>query len=201
MIQRLLLAVGVCVACAASSYAATVNFILDLTGPAGTFNVYATTSAGDNIGLSLYGVELTGPGIQLDHLSTATMDAEGAAAASGSAGFTVLRGVDVFGDDRVGIRGSQDIFGGSSHLLYGLGQNAGSLDANGLAATGSVTSPTWGAEYLLEAEHMPSMSATSTSIWKASPVRMCLRSPGHFSTTSLRLRRRFGGAIREPAPS
>lgn len=51
----------------------------------------------------------------------------------------------------MGILASQDIFGGPAHVLYGLGQEAGSLEQYGLTTSGRVTSPSWGAEFLLAA--------------------------------------------------
>lgn len=70
--------------------AATVTFTLDLTGAPGTFTLRAAASAGDNSGITTYGVPLSGPILTVDHRSPN-------AVASGNfqpAGFTNLRSLD-----------------------------------------------------------------------------------------------------------
>lgn len=83
-------ALSVCALTAASASAATVNFVLDLTGAAGTFTLRASASAGDNSGIATYGVPLTGPILTLDHRSPNAV----AASNFQPAGFTNLRSAD-----------------------------------------------------------------------------------------------------------
>ena len=55
--------------CSDSASAASVTFILDLTGAPGTFTLSASASLGDNGGISSYGIPLTGPITSLNHRS------------------------------------------------------------------------------------------------------------------------------------
>lgn len=149
--KTLLLGALLSIVVAGTSTGATVNFILDLTGPDGTFQIYATSSAGDNAGLMLYGIELSGPIVDLVQLSTAAMDAQNVSGDFGSTGFTVLRLTDNHPDRPWSVVAAQDIFNSTPHLLFGLGQRPGSLAELGISTSGRTTSPAWGQEFLVAA--------------------------------------------------
>jgi hypothetical protein len=130
---------------AATAPAATVNFVLDLTGPDGSFNVYASSSLGDNGGLACYGVGLSGPLIELDQVSPASCWAENSAGQTGTAGFTLLRTALLRGC----LFAAQDTLSPTPHLLFGMGQEAGSFDSLGLSTLGATSSASWGSEMLI----------------------------------------------------
>jgi hypothetical protein len=123
---------------------ATVEYRIELGTTPGEFKLFGSTKGG-GAGLAAYGVELTGPITSLNHLSPTTSMAENAASVSGSAGFSLLRSAD----GSTSVHASQDTITATPHLLYGLGQQPGSLAAAGLNPLTSVESDAWDAELLL----------------------------------------------------
>jgi hypothetical protein len=132
---------------ASSASAATVNFILDLTGAAGTFNVLAESSPGDNGGIGSYGLVMTGPILTVDHNSPKSAAAQNTVTqAFGTAGFTSLRTAD----NLTTLLASQDTITPTPHLIYGFGQQAGSFAALNLNSLDPMTEgATWESELLI----------------------------------------------------
>jgi hypothetical protein len=123
---------------------ATVEYRIELGTTPGEFKLFGSTNGG-GAGLAAYGVELTGPITSLNHLSPTTSVAENAASVAGSVGFSLLRSAD----GSTSVHASQDTITATPHLLYGLGQQPGSLAAAGLNPLTSVESDAWDAELLL----------------------------------------------------
>lgn len=110
------------VAYATSAQASTVSFslLVNEDGP-GTFNLYATSSAGDNFGIASFGAPLTGGILTVDHLSPSSLDG-----VSGSdVGFRLLRTAD----NNTFVSGSQNTVVPTPHIIYGFGQTGGDLAA------------------------------------------------------------------------
>lgn len=135
---------------ASSANAATVNFVLDLTGPANTYSLKAKASNGDNAGLVVYSVELTGNGLTANHNSLRNGGAENAAGDSGPVGFTSLRTPDVAAaTNAITFVGSQDVTNPGAHIIYSLGQESSNLAAKGLTPFGSLEGNPWESEMVI----------------------------------------------------
>lgn len=109
----------------AAGHAQTVEFTLDLDDAGeGTFSLYASASTGDNAGIALYGVPLTGDILTLDHRSLAGLGINGMATAD-NVGFSEFRSAD----NAASVAASQKLVPTPTpFILYGIGQTAG--DAN-----------------------------------------------------------------------
>lgn len=110
------------VAFAANAQAATVTFelLIDEEGP-GTFNLYASSSLGDNFGISSYGVPLTGGIVSVDHKSPQALDG----VTGEDVGFRLLRTAD----NNPFVSGGQNTPLPTHHLMKGIGQVAGNLNS------------------------------------------------------------------------
>jgi hypothetical protein len=102
----------------------TVNFTLyvDEAG-ANTFNLYASSSLGDNAGIAFYGVPLLGDITSLNHNSPVAGALFAGPPFFSQVGFNLLRSAD----NVTSLVASQDTINASSILVYGFGQTAGSL--------------------------------------------------------------------------
>ncbi|MBA3483877.1 MAG: hypothetical protein H0T51_18890, partial [Pirellulales bacterium] len=139
--------------CVSSADAATVTFTLDLEKlGTGNFELRAQTSAGDNAGLSFYGVELTNVAT-VNHNSLRNNNAENAdGSLGGPVGFTVFRTADETNAAVVGpavIHGSQDIFSPTPFLIYEMGQAPGDLASRGIVTYGSKEGDPWAADMVI----------------------------------------------------
>ena len=105
----------------ASARASTVTFSLLVNPGSNTFELFATSSAGDNDGIASYGVPLLNV-LTLDHKSPVGTTTQ----ASFTIGFSLFRTAD----DVPAIAGSQDTVAASPHIVYGFGQTAGNLAAD-----------------------------------------------------------------------
>jgi hypothetical protein len=128
----------------ASAVESLVEYRLEFGQTPGEFKLFGSVK-GAGAGLAAYGVELTGSITSLNHASPTASFAQSAALESGSAGFTLFRSAD----GSASVHGAQDTITATPHLLYGLGQEAGSLAAAGLSSSGPVEGESWGADLLL----------------------------------------------------
>lgn len=121
--------VGTCLfisSAAISSPAATVQFTLDI--GSGTFTLYARASAGDNGGIALYSVPLTGSILTLDHRSPYAVSS----ANFFPAGFRNLRSAD----GETFVVAGQPLTGPAENYLYGIGQTSNSMFGLGIPVAG-----------------------------------------------------------------
>jgi len=116
---------------ASVSNAASIAYKLfqDADGP-GTFRLTAQASNGDNSGLASFGVVLTGI-TTAKNMSPFTTDLN----TFSQVGFNLLRSSDAASSLGT-ITGSQDTINAGSHILYGLGQTAGTWAGNGILPGG-----------------------------------------------------------------
>lgn len=136
---------------ASSATAATVTYILDLSGPAGTANLYADVSSGDNGGLVAWGFGLTGNFLTTDNVSPLTVNS----ANFSQAGFNAFRAAGASPTWATGpvanpfLSGSQDaISGPPANLIYGFGQESSNWAGEGITpafSPDSTADAAWGA--------------------------------------------------------
>src|SRR4051812_42851304 len=109
--------------------AATITYTLDLSSP-GTFTLSATASADDNSGIFFYGIPLLGDVLTLDHRSPITINS----ANFSPAGFSDLRTPNSSAPllNPI-ITASQSLFATPDNLIHGIGQEASSFAARGIA--------------------------------------------------------------------
>jgi hypothetical protein len=123
-----------------------VTYNVDLSVP-GEFKIFASTSAGDNHGLAFYAVpftaQTTGMITAIEQMSPAAHMASDENSVVGAAGFTVLRTDYALASGALGICASQDIIGGTPHLIRGFGQTAGSFSELGLTSPDSSNPTAW----------------------------------------------------------
>lgn len=136
-----------------SASAATVHYTLDLQGPGlGNFALYADVSLGDNAGLAVFGVPLTGTVLTLDNASPQVTFAQkaGPPAFNGTVGFTNIRSADVGGLDPT-VVGAQDTVNAAApnNLVYGYGQTADSFAGQGFVPVFGEEGSPWAAHLLL----------------------------------------------------
>ena len=100
---------------------------VNLTYGGGTFEVHVSVSTGDNAGLALYKIPLTG----FDTLTNVGPMGIGVGSFGVASGFTTVRS----GDDVSPLVASQDLAGAGQpdQIVYGFGQTGGTLPAGGLA--------------------------------------------------------------------
>jgi hypothetical protein len=110
--------------------AATVTFTLDLSVP-NEFKLFAQASAGDNVGMSRYGVPLMGTLLTLDHRAPSTI----ASANFQPAGFSNLRSADAPGGvvDPT-ITGGQSLT--TPNVVFGFGLESSNFVAKGITPIG-----------------------------------------------------------------
>ena len=107
--------------------ASVVQFYLKQDSVAGTWQLSACSSRGDNAGIASYSVPLIGAITSLDHKSPRAGAAENAdGSLSGSVGFTLFRSADGTSPANLKVAGSQDNMAPTPFLIYGYGQTAGS---------------------------------------------------------------------------
>ena len=110
----------VALACRVEAALVTFRLVVD-ENSAGSFNLYASSSPGDNFGLAFYSVRLSGGIISLDHISPQATDL----ASGTSVGFRTLRSADH--DALLLVEAAQDTISPSPFLVRSLGQSHGSL--------------------------------------------------------------------------
>jgi hypothetical protein len=130
-----------------SADAATVTYYLFVRDSPGgnTFEVYAEASEGDNGGIAEYRFPVVGPVVTLDHQSPMAPLAQDALLQSGPAGFTASRSVD----GNLSIAAAQDGANPAAHMIYGLGQSAGSFGESGVTPIGLAEQPAWNKKLLI----------------------------------------------------
>src|SRR5262245_34308711 len=134
MIRKGFLAASIAVLLASTASAATITYTLDLIGGApGSFSLYGKCSTGDNAGIAIFGVPLTGHVLTLDNAAP-SMQFGQKGAFSGGAGFNQVRSADSAAPiDNPTIAGGQDFTnaGAPNNLVFGIGQTAGSFTSDG----------------------------------------------------------------------
>jgi len=126
---------------ASAASAASVHYKLDLSVP-GTFTLTAAASPGDNFGLALYGIPLTGTTTALDHKSPKMDFGTGPGGAS-PIGFTAFRTADGGGTDQTLVGGIDTIGAPAGNLIRGFGQEAGNFAAKGITPIAGPEGDNW----------------------------------------------------------
>ena len=150
MLRRIFFAGLAALVVASSASAATINYVLDLSGSPGTFQLKATTSAGDNGGLVFYSVPLTGNILSVDNRGPNVINSANFA----PSGFGAFRSADsAVAVVSPIISGSQDVVSGPpANRLYGIGQEASSYALKGITPAfepDASSDIAWAAEILL----------------------------------------------------
>lgn len=133
MLRKALFAASIAMLLAGTATAATITYTLDLTGAPGTFTLKAATSGGDNAGLAVYGVPLSGTVLTLDNFSP-QMSFGTKGAFNGPAGYGSVRSADIISSTlNPVVTGSQDTVNAAApnNLVFGIGQTAGSFATTG----------------------------------------------------------------------
>jgi len=145
--KRVLLAMiaAAAVSMVASAQAATVSYKLVVNQGDHTFNLFASDSIGDNYGISLFGVPLTGGITSITNVSPYGQFAVGGLG-SGPIGFSEIRSASNVNT----VTGAQSVVPTPTpYLVRGFGQTSGSLTAGGVSIFGSSAQTSYGAPLLL----------------------------------------------------
>jgi len=126
---------------ASSSKAATVTYTLDLLTP-GAFTLTAQASLGDNGGLALYGIPLSGTTLTLDH-QTPKADFGSGPAGNSPVGFTAFRSADGGGSNQTIVGGQDTINVAPGNLISGFGQEVSTFALKGITPLFGAESVAW----------------------------------------------------------
>lgn len=111
----------------AVAHAAIVVPLLEQDSAAGTWTLRLHASHGDNGGIAAYSIPLVGQITSLDHSSPRELVDNLAGTESHPVGFTLLRTADGISPASLKVGGSQDTITPTPFIIYGYGQQAGSL--------------------------------------------------------------------------
>jgi len=129
MLRKVFFAASAVLAMASVGSAATITYTLDLSTP-GTFQLKAATSNGDNGGLALFSVPLTGNVLTVDNRAPNVINSANFA----PAGFGQIRSGDITSATaNPTIAGAQDVVNGpAANRVYGIGQETSSYVLKGI---------------------------------------------------------------------